>query len=240
MLAAGSVMLPTMSDLETLLRRLIREEIRSALEEVLPRLQEQHAAKRPEPEDRLLLSAREAAKRLAISDRSLFTLTKSGQLPCVRVGTSKRYSVETLRRWIQQSEADPTPGSVVPQVQKSISSPPAITPMRPRNVKLGRAGKTTKKKSQSPLKAEKPVSRNAAARQIIEEEERASPNPFSLLLAEIGVDRADLPPLTNGDLRRIAEVDIPTFHGWQYLNRPMAEEAIEKMRKHFRQYKKET
>ena len=53
------------------------------------------------------------------------------------------------------------------------------------------------------------------------------------MLKEIGVDRTSLPALTNGDLRRIAEVDIPTMHGWLYLNRELPTEAMEKLRRHF-------
>jgi excisionase family DNA binding protein len=90
-----------MNDLETIVRKLIREEIHAALEEMLPRLQRLNSTKPSEPEDGMLLSTREAAKRLAISERTLFALTQSGQLPCVRVGTAKRYSVETLRQWIR-------------------------------------------------------------------------------------------------------------------------------------------
>jgi len=52
-------------------------------------------------------------------------------------------------------------------------------------------------------------------------------------LEEIGVDRDELGPLTNGELMQIAEVDLPTFHGWMYLGKGMPEEALEKLRKHF-------
>jgi hypothetical protein len=58
-------------------------------------------------------------------------------------------------------------------------------------------------------------------------------------LSEIGVDHDDLPVITNGNLMRIAEVDIPTLHGWKYLHRPLPEAAEEKLRAHFRQYRKE-
>jgi hypothetical protein len=64
-------------------------------------------------------------------------------------------------------------------------------------------------------------------------EEKSS--PFRLLLEEIGMDQDDLGPLTNGELRRIAQVDLPTFHGWMYLGRKMPEEALEKLRRHFRE-----
>lgn len=48
----------------------------------------------------LLLRAREAAKALAISQRTLWTLTHHGDIPCVRVGRSIRYDVRDLQAWI--------------------------------------------------------------------------------------------------------------------------------------------
>lgn len=53
----------------------------------------------PTPE-RLLLPPREAAGVLSISERSLWTLTKSGEIPSVRIGRSVRYSVAALEAWI--------------------------------------------------------------------------------------------------------------------------------------------
>lgn len=40
-------------------------------------------------------------------------------------------------------------------------------------------------------------------------------------------------PVTNGELKRIAEVDIPAMHGWLYLGRELPEAALEKLRRHF-------
>lgn len=75
--------------------------------------------------------------------------------------------------------------------------------------------------------------------QKLEPEEERRPNPFDLLLEEIGVCRKNLPPLTNGDLRRVADVDIPIMHGWQYLNRELPAEALLRLRDHFIQYRKD-
>lgn len=228
-----------MNELETIIRRLIREEIRAALEELFPRLQRQNGTTPPKP-DGMLLSTREAAKRLAISERTLFMLTQTGQLPCVRAGTAKRYSVETLRKWIQDSEAGLIPRSSDKQPRTSVPHSPTRKPLRSRTTSLGKDARSMQQKSRPSTPAKGPVNRKAIVRQTTAiQDQRQSPNPFSLLLEEIGVDRADLPPLTNGDLRRIAEVDIPTMHGWQYLQRPMAEEAIEKLREHFRKYKRQ-
>ena len=49
---------------------------------------------------RLLVTAREAADLLAISPRTLWTLTSTGEIACVRIGRSVRYDVADLRVWI--------------------------------------------------------------------------------------------------------------------------------------------
>lgn len=48
-----------------------------------------------------LLTAREAARVLRISDRKLWSLTSSGEIPCVRIGRSVRYVPSDLGRWIE-------------------------------------------------------------------------------------------------------------------------------------------
>ncbi len=59
--------------------------------------------KTPQPVERLLVAPRDAAKMLAICERTLFALTKSGDVPSVRIGRAVRYSVDDLRAWIRQA-----------------------------------------------------------------------------------------------------------------------------------------
>ena len=49
----------------------------------------------------LLWNSREAAKALSISERTLWGLTQSGEIPCVRIGRSVRYDPADLRAWIE-------------------------------------------------------------------------------------------------------------------------------------------
>ena len=50
---------------------------------------------------RLLLTAREAAVALRVSERTLWSLTAPrGTIPAVRINRSVRYAVDDLRRWI--------------------------------------------------------------------------------------------------------------------------------------------
>lgn len=48
----------------------------------------------------LLWDAAEAAKRLSISPRTLWGLTKEGTIPAVRIGRLVRYSPAALETWI--------------------------------------------------------------------------------------------------------------------------------------------
>jgi excisionase family DNA binding protein len=47
-----------------------------------------------------LLSPRETAKLLGISEKTLFTYTQRGDIPVMRIGRSVRYSLDHLRAWI--------------------------------------------------------------------------------------------------------------------------------------------
>jgi predicted DNA-binding transcriptional regulator AlpA len=55
------------------------------------------------PGPTILLSARDTARALSISERTLFSLTQTGALPCVRVGTrAVRYSMQDIERFIEE------------------------------------------------------------------------------------------------------------------------------------------
>jgi len=51
-----------------------------------------------------LLTAKETAKILNISARTLWTLTNNGTIPHIRVGRSIRYDRADLLRWIQKQK----------------------------------------------------------------------------------------------------------------------------------------
>jgi len=54
---------------------------------------------------KLAVPAREAARMLSISERSLWAITSPrGDLPCVRVGRSVRYDIDALRRWLASKQ----------------------------------------------------------------------------------------------------------------------------------------
>ncbi len=51
----------------------------------------------------LLISGREAAKLLSVCERTLYTLTKAGEIPAVRIGRAVRYSMDDLKEWIRRA-----------------------------------------------------------------------------------------------------------------------------------------
>jgi excisionase family DNA binding protein len=52
------------------------------------------------PIARLLLTPREAAAALRISPRLLWSLTRDGTIPCVRLRRAVRYSPAALQAWL--------------------------------------------------------------------------------------------------------------------------------------------
>jgi excisionase family DNA binding protein len=48
----------------------------------------------------LLVTQREAAKRLMLCEKTIYSAVKAGELPCVRIGKAKRFTLEDLKNWI--------------------------------------------------------------------------------------------------------------------------------------------
>lgn len=60
----------------------------------------------------LLLTAQQAADALAISPRTLWSLTASGEVPCVRLGRAVRYAVQDLSEYVQRLRGQRGDGGV--------------------------------------------------------------------------------------------------------------------------------
>ena len=56
--------------------------------------------------ERLLLTSREAAKALGICERTLYGLTKTGELPGIHIGRAVRYSLNDLKNWIEKKSSE--------------------------------------------------------------------------------------------------------------------------------------
>ncbi len=51
----------------------------------------------------LLMNPRDAARALCISERKLWGMTASGEIPHIRIGRSVRYSVRDIEEWIDKN-----------------------------------------------------------------------------------------------------------------------------------------
>jgi excisionase family DNA binding protein len=56
--------------------------------------------------DKLLLTSQEAADALGVCTKTIYSITKPrGPLPCVRIGTSVRYSRRALEQYVSERES---------------------------------------------------------------------------------------------------------------------------------------
>lgn len=76
----------------------------------------------------LLLTAREAAKALAVSEKTLWSLTTPrGTIPAIRVGErSLRYSVRALEDWIARQPAVNSQANEAGIAQKQRTDQPCV------------------------------------------------------------------------------------------------------------------
>jgi predicted DNA-binding transcriptional regulator AlpA len=63
---------------------------------------------RSQPDGELLWDSDRAANKLGLSARSLWSLTKSGDVPSMKIGRLVRYSPTALRDWIAATHASAT------------------------------------------------------------------------------------------------------------------------------------
>jgi excisionase family DNA binding protein len=63
----------------------------------------------PEPDKPLLLTAREAAKALRISERKLWQMTKDGKVRCIRLGRAVRYAWSDLLGLVDRLKSGSAP-----------------------------------------------------------------------------------------------------------------------------------
>jgi excisionase family DNA binding protein len=219
------------SAFEVAFRELLKTAIMEAIGETSSELGEIGRNKMiEEPKQSLLLRAREAAESLAISEAHLSRLTRRGLIPSVRVGQCLRYSVEELRTWVRESQVrEVTAPDKKPAERATNIRGVAIKKLDAKS--LSKREKQPKTIQEKDTKKTPVVIGSRKPTPSLNREKRVS--PFQELLAEIGIERSSLPPITNGEIMRIAEVDLPVCHGWLFLNRPLPEEAREKLKKHF-------
>ncbi len=225
--------------LEFTLRRLVKDAVKEALLEVRESFEFASRQERPTPKveknqavdsesNERLIDSREASKMLAVSVATIERLNRSGAIPSIKIGNLRRYSISALKQWIHDSESTGK-GRMTTDETKRVAPPKDTKPVE-------QPSKVSAKQSrpQPAFDASK-----LALSSTRDDENHKHTNPFRKLLAEIGVKYADVHPITNGQIMRIAEVDVATCHGWLYLNQPLPEEALSKLRRHFLQVAKQ-
>lgn len=98
-------------EFESAFREMLRVIVKEVVEEVVLTRSSETLPDNFSSESGYLITSREAAERLSISQKHLHKLNRSGVLPCVRIGQLVRYSVTTIQNWIRDSETteQPTP-----------------------------------------------------------------------------------------------------------------------------------
>jgi len=64
-------------------------------------LKEKGEALKESPMEKLTYSVKEASECLGICERSLWTLTKQGKIPSIKIGKRVLYSREMLRKFVE-------------------------------------------------------------------------------------------------------------------------------------------
>lgn len=219
------------------LEHALRELLKSVLMEVLRDKSDLLVSRRSKPSyedapaDRMLLRTAEAAEQLAISESQLRRLARTGVIPSVRIGGIIRYSSATLQEWIRQSESTDAPTRTLLPKQSPTrpDRSPAKPPSAPRKTTTKKPTPVAKKPI-LPSQSDRSPSKSRERRKAENQSEQPHRSRFSRFVDELGIDEEALPLMTNGDIRRIAEVDIPTMHGWLYLNGGLPEDALAKLR----------
>mgnify|MGYP001367832384 CR=1 FL=1 len=176
-----------------------------------------------------LLRPKQAADALGISQRSLWQLTNSENLPSVRIGRLVRYDPAELKLWLQQS------GRGRATTNDSDDKPSAI---RNRRVSAGRTGSrpgdkrfaaASKSPSERTGRTQPQMGRAASGKPLTNDGDRRPRTTAEYFATKLGVDPSVFPELTNGEVMRIAGIDMPTHHGWAYHGREMPEEAMQRL-----------
>ena len=58
------------------------------------------------PAPRLLLRPADAAEVVGLSERLLWSLTKAGKIPVLRIGRATRYALKDLEEWIERQRLE--------------------------------------------------------------------------------------------------------------------------------------
>ena len=129
--------------------------------------------------DRFLLRSHEAAEQLAISSTTLNRLTRSGELQCVRIGRTVRYSTEAIREWIREKESSDQAVSI-PSSSTAKSKSPEIK--KTNKIRQAEPEPSTMKNVEQPTAKRKQTKRKPVKKRTAK---KRSPAPSVVLLSKL-------------------------------------------------------
>lgn len=215
--------------LETTLHDLLKSAFLEALQEhqrVSPAASNLPCSDKTAAFERLLTIA-EVAEWMAISERQVHKLTRRDGLPCLKIGRLVRYDMDSIHDWIKEQGGIETRKAPPPRNQAAMS-PPTRKPDVVAEPKRRRPPSSKTGKNNSPRPKEARIKPSFPQSSVSGEQQR--PGRLQLLAESLGVDYTALGPITNGDVRKVLGVDVPTHHGWLWHNRDLPEEAMARLR----------
>lgn len=175
----------------------------------------------PPADNKLLVSKKQAASLLQISTRKIDDLKRLGQIPQpIRIGRAIRWNRAELAGWVDAG--CPDCNTWKRGEASSLSDHASIVRKRS---KKGQAPTKTKTRNGSGKKKNKPKETSVDAEGM-----REWQPPFNGLAISIGLDNDKLPNFTNGQLMEIAELDLVTYHNWNYKGGELPEPNLKLMK----------
>jgi excisionase family DNA binding protein len=174
------------------------------------------AGEEPPSNVNLMVSRAQAAKLLQVSIGTIDRLKREERMPQPnRIGRAVRWNRAELLAWVDAGCPDCNEWSYDAGHSNFAQVGGGKTD---RLVELPRARQTKKSKALRP---------RSKKRQETEDTSSGRKSRFEQFIRTIGLDYEKLPSFTNGKIRELAEVDIPTLHKWQYKSGELPEAAIE-------------
>lgn len=215
------------------LEEALRSVLKSVLVEVLERDFRPRTVEPPQLQKNevALMRPREAAESLAISAASLCRLTRAGAIPCVRIGRLVRYDPYAIRLWLGQSSAP-----------RSRAAEVAIASSRGMSIDCQGTSLGGPQKKELPTKAQDhralPERKRLSQASQKHRADREPRRVYPYFAERLGIDLDHLPTMTNGELMRIANIDMPTFHAWVYHNGELPDVAMANLDAYFMSQKR--
>lgn len=211
-------------ELEAGVRRVLKSVLLEVAREVLPEIRNvvRYSPAKEAVDAPTLLRPRDAAAALCISERHLYTLTKEGIIPCVRLNRLVRYSTDGIRAWISETEGKYCgDGYHLPRPAARISASEGKTSQKRR--------RTHPLKKQAVKTVRKPGKERVEQSSILHEE----PSDFDKLLHRVGVSPENLPPITYPELAKVGGITANQLHSFFCSHADLPESAVTRYREYF-------